>query len=224
MIALTLRKSVPARDVIDSEIADYGTILRWAPVSDLLLLWHAVDVVRIETASYDFGVFRTAVEVSMMDFRKLAATTNVLLGIERGREVVGLSGKGIRTVHVVIIICSTLVLVGIAWFLSLPEALNRETFLTKLRAELESNLAGVECRTSVIKARLKSAEQRLGPIEKLIRVERVGSPRATFPTLQADVVVRRRKNAYHESYTFITNEIGDLVIVGFTGDSDADAR
>ena len=112
-----------------------------------------------------------------------------------------------------------IVSIGTAWYFSLPLAMERNEFRDTLTAHLKNNFAQVDRHEHLAASKLAATEHEYGPIERLDKFERILNPRWTYPTLQAEAIVVRGSSRRYETYTFRVDDMGRLILVGFSSGS-----
>ncbi|GMU31370.1 MAG: hypothetical protein AMXMBFR19_17080 [Chthonomonadaceae bacterium] len=103
----------------------------------------------------------------------------------------------------------------IVWYLTLPQAMTRESFRGALDKAIADDFASIEFTSDEVKRKLAQVTAELGSIRESRNIS-LHNPRFTYPTLQASAIIDRDRATCQESYTFVLGHKGELVLVGFS--------
>ena len=122
---------------------------------------------------------------------------------------------GKKPVLIVVIGFSLVAVASIVWYLTLPQAMTRESFQGALDMAIASDFESIAFKNDEVKKKLAQVTAEFGSIRGSRNIS-LHNPRFTYPTLQASALVDRDRAAYQESYTFVLGHKGELVLVGFS--------
>lgn len=122
---------------------------------------------------------------------------------------------GRKTLLIVVIGFSIVTAASIVWYLTLPQAMTRESFQGALEKAIADDFESITFKGDEVRKKLAQVTAELGSIKGSRNIS-LHNPRFTYPTLQGSALVERDRAKCQESYTFVLGHKGELVLVGFS--------